>query len=593
MTDNRRWTAFAALAAVVGLSDCTWVSSSSGPSTDGSAGAAGEGGEAAATGGVENPGSGGGAAEDSGGLAGDGGTRRETGGAPSETDGGEPGSGGRSTGGESAGGARTAGAPTGGSSTKGTGGLQQTGGIGQSGGTGGRGEAGGTGGALGGGGTGGTQEPSGGTGGTEPSGGTGGTEPSGGTGGAGTTGGSGGSGGGDAATVHGRVIDFWGHLIPGIPVDVDGTLTQTDENGAFVVQDVSPQYDASLAISLTTRSYGWVYQGLTRRDPTLQVYTGLEKRWGDFTVSQQNGSFDTNRTFTVAFGSPDGSEMHDGIGDNGVTTDTPWYGPAQTTATAHGLLWQYDGTHLPTSYVAYDSRLVALAEDSSAEFELDLTSETIASGNVMGSVVPVTSADRENAAFVRFNTGAMIEVARDSTGPDSFTYLVPTLPNGSISVSASEGNPYSNSFSLAHADGLAGGATATLTLPSPASLVLPASGTTGVTASTPFQFAPGEGSGGAYLVAISSVDYYNALFIVTAEERFTLPTVAQGAYVLMADEVFEWWVETHGNQATVDEMAGPDGCLDSFSLFMDRPAGPRQGDGEFTMAAARSFRTAE
>ena len=114
-----------------------------------------------------------------------------------------------------------------------------------------------------------------------------------------------------------------------------------------------------------------------------------------------------------------------------------------------------------------------------------------------------------------------------------------------------------------------------------------------MTSSTPFQFAPGEGEGGTYLVVIASVNYYTALYVVTAEEQFTLPTVAQGAYVLMSDEVFEWWVETHGKQATVDEMAGPDGFLDAFSWDTDRPAGPHQSDGEFTMSAPYSFTTAE
>jgi hypothetical protein len=608
MTNKRRWTSLAALAAAVGLAGCTWVSKSTGPGTgEGSAGAAGVGDESESTGGAENRGSGGGPAEDGGGPAGGRSSRAETGGSSSAAAGTDAGSGGGTKGEEHTGGADTGGASNGGS---GTGGLQQTGGIEHGGGTSGSEETGGNGGRQTGG-TGGRQtggnggRQTGGTGGSNQSGGTGGGGTGdGGTGGGGTGGGgaggtggagaSGGSGGADATTVHGRVIDFWGHAVAGIPVDVDGTLTQTDQDGAFVVEDVSQKYDASLAILLSTRNYGWVYKGLTRRDPTLQVYRGLEERWGYFTVTPQNGSFATDRTLTLAFGGPDGSGMHDGVAENGVSTSTPWFGPEQTTETAHGLLWQYDeDTELPTSYVAYKSQLVALAEGSPAEFNLDLTSESIAAGNVQGTVVPVTSESRQNSVFVRFNTGAAIEVARDRDGPDSFTYLVPTLPNGSITVSASEGSGFSGAFSLAHADGLAASSTVSLTLPAPPSLTLPGPGTTGVTSSTPFQFAPGEGNGGAYLVVINSVDYYTALFIVTDEERFTLPTVAQGAYVLMSDEVFEWWVETHGQQTTVDEMAGPDGFLDAFSWETDRPAGPRQGEGEFTMSAARSFTTAE
>jgi hypothetical protein len=292
----------------------------------------------------------------------------------------------------------------------------------------------------------------------------------------------------------------------------------------------------------------------------------------------------------VAFGGPDGASTREDVGELGVDSSVPWRGPEQTLMTAHGLLWRFDDTAgLPTSYHAYDFVSIALDIAAPAPFELDLTEEDITAGNIQGTVVPVTANERENMAFVRFDTGAPIEVARDSAGPDTFTYLVPTLPNASVTVAASEGLSYYSPFSLAHADGLAAGAAVELTLPGAATPLLPADGATGVTTETPFSFQSG---GGAHLVVIRSNSYYTALYIVTADQEFTLPTVAQGAYELYADELFEWWVETHGTQATVDEMAAPEGFLDAFSWNTSYPVGPRRGDGQYTMSRPRHLTTA-
>jgi hypothetical protein len=78
--------------------------------------------------------------------------------------------------------------------------------------------------------------------------------------------------------VHGTVIDFWGTPVPNIPVQVGDTLTNTDEDGEFVVEDVAATYDLSLAfefsVNATPRYHGYAFLGLTRRDPTIQVRQG-------------------------------------------------------------------------------------------------------------------------------------------------------------------------------------------------------------------------------------------------------------------------------------------------------------------------------
>lgn len=416
-----------------------------------------------------------------------------------------------------------------------------------------------------------------------------------GTGGAGETGGAAGAAGGDD-TVRGRVIDFWGHPIPNVPVEIGGEVTLTDADGGFTVADVAAEYDASLVVDYlapTRRIYGWVYQGLTRRDPTLQVYTGLPLRDTYFAASFTTVPFEADWNLDLSFGGRDGTSIYEDVGENGIgQTTIEWRGADTTTSTAHGLLWQNDSaTGLPTAYLAYDSVGVALTEASSAEVSLDLTAEAIVSGNLRGEVLG-GAGDRYNAAFVRFTTGAAIEVVHEYEPSSPFSYLVPSLPSSSLTFVAAAGSAYQPPFALAHVDGLAAGQDIEVTIPAPSTLLLPAADAIDVNQETPFQFLASPDSGGAVVVYIKRVDYFDGLFVVTAREELTIPEVVGGAFSLQPGSPYFWWVETHGDQATVDELAGADGFLDAFSLDTSYPLGPRRGSGAYTVSAARNFTTA-
>ncbi len=399
--------------------------------------------------------------------------------------------------------------------------------------------------------------------------------------------------------MRGRLIDFWGHELPGVALEVDGTPTTTDQHGEFEVASVSTEYDVSLVVNAGVErrvTHGWLFQGLTRRDPTLQIYDGLESRSGDFGVEQTGGSFGESRTLTVGLGSPDGSKVVN-VDEGGLGLATMvWRGGSTTVATAHGLLFQADPeTSLPNDYLAYaESSPAVLSVDDAADFALDLTppASSIPTNTLQGSVVPDVGLDRENAVFLRFTSGAAIELARMLSAPDAFSVLVPTISRSSVTVAVSEGGFRDDPFALAHADGLGSGATVALTIPEPSTLLLPLAGATDVTTATPFSFRR-SGGPGAVLVRIQRTDYLDTLNVVTAREEITLPEFSVGALAIRPAETYSWVVETHGDQMTVDELAAPAGFLDAFS-WNDHsvPAGPHRGSGTFTRSAAQYFATA-
>jgi hypothetical protein len=403
-------------------------------------------------------------------------------------------------------------------------------------------------------------------------------------------------------TVRGKLIDFWGHVLPNVAIQIGETLTSSDENGEFVFEDVPATYDVSFHVTFIqynqTRSFGWVFQGLTRRDPTLQVSQGLPLRDGNILVTPDNvTAVAANETISVAIGGDDGNWNIGNVGATGVQTSASWEGGDTTSATAHGLYFQFDeDTDFPTSYLAHDSSLVSL-EDSSeqAQITLNLTPGTLAAGNLQGKVEEASGTERENSVFLRFDSGATIPLLSHSGAEDLFTYLVPTIPNSSITVAASEGDAYYGFYAVAHANGLAASSEdLELVIPTPASLTSPADQLTGVDETTTFAFQSAAANPGPFVVQFENVDttgLYQTLYVVTAEKQLTIPEVLDGGFALQKNKIFEWRVATHGSFGSVDEMAGSTGYLDPFAVEAE-PVGPNLEDGQYTISAARYFTSA-
>lgn len=397
-------------------------------------------------------------------------------------------------------------------------------------------------------------------------------------------------------TVHGRIVDVWGHPLVNVPVQIGEQQEFTDEKGQFTFEDVPATYDVSFVVRPEGEDYGWVFQGLTRRDPTLQVYAGRDQREADVLVKTTGATRGINDTISAAFGTPDGVTEATDITDEavGVHTSPDWRGSATTSGTAHALFWtNNNATKLPSAYKAYQSKLAALSVNTPSDVTFDLTPAPLTVGNVAGSVTPFSDDDRENAVFLRFKSNAFIQVASETTtAPNNFSYLVPQLPDCSVTVMAREGY-YLGPMGLAHRDGLSPGDTSVaLEIPEPAQPLTPASGDDNVTMATKFNFKPSADNDGAFVVWLENFDYYQILFIVTSKTQLTIPEVAGGIFRLDANQFYRWHVETHGDFATVDEMTSAGGFIDEFGSDFSLPVSPKQEDGSYTLSGGFGFTTA-
>jgi hypothetical protein len=466
---------------------------------------------------------------------------------------------------------------------------------GASGGTAGKGGAGGSGGGAGTGGKGGASG-SGGSGGDSGEGGSGNEPSTGGTAGAGMGGSSGagagtaGTGGMPDPTVRGKVVNHWLQPIANVPVMIGDESVTTDEDGEFEIEDVDPTYTVSLVVTHprygATAQYGWIYEDLTRRDPTLQVYEGLYLADASYVYTPTNVPGNTGDIVVAALGGEYGNASFDGA--SARQSSFSWFGPTTVNMHAHGLILQKTDS-LPTSYAGYvaPAAQIAFEEGVQTPWGLDFAgSATVASGNISGAVTSPTTNDRTNGVWVQFNTNASIRVVEhygSSLTPD-FTYLVPNIPTSSITVAAVEGTAFYGAAALAHRDGLAAGATSVgLTIPTPPTQVAPAPGATG-TAETTFSWS---GNQDTYVLRLVSENWYEAIYVVTTRKSVQWPTFPNGFSLRVGDDV-GWRVETHGDYETVDDMTGDTGFMDEFGWSQgDYPEGPNRESGSYSISTGR------
>jgi hypothetical protein len=282
-----------------------------------------------------------------------------------------------------------------------------------------------------------------------------------------------------------------------------------------------------------------------------------------------------------------------------------WEGGTSSPSTFHGLKWLKNATTaLPVTYRSYDSKPLTLMDGVDGAVTLDFTVKTIAGTAITGTVAPLPDTDestngtRTNGMFVRFSSGASIQVVDDTPPANTFSYIAPTLPNATdatMTVAAWEGTSY-GPMGLVHKDNLKPGDDAgTLDIPAPPTFT-PLPQNSGIDETTIFSFKSSPDNAGTFVMAFHSDDTDRVLYIVTTRKKLSIASLA-GEWVLEhaigtdAPVTYDWWIETHGHFATVDDMTGPNGYVDEFSRYYISPVALHQTDGTYTFSAAPQFTT--
>lgn len=388
------------------------------------------------------------------------------------------------------------------------------------------------------------------------------------------------------SAVHGRVVDFWNVPLSGVAVTLGDATKTTDANGAFAFDSAPSEYNVSFVVQQPDLSVGWRYEGLTRRDPTLQAFVGRPKRDTSLLVSS-GVTFASDTHLGVGFGSDNGASFESVTReDEPVITD--WSGLESTLATFHALLWETTDV-LPTSYLGYDTGSIALsASESGQTLALDLsTSGELSTFNVGGSVTAVTGQQRANKLFVRFGEGDSIQVVDELPGPDEFSYLAPSLPEASVTFAAFEGWFAYEPFAVGYRTGLTpGSARADVSIAEMPQQMAPAPGAALALSDVAFRW---QGPSAPVVIKVERELGGERFFIVTRAEEVVFGDFGVGALTLVPGQDYRWQVQYHGAYDSVDEMTASDGFASPFSMDVQLPYGPRAGLGEYAVTASPLF----
>jgi hypothetical protein len=292
----------------------------------------------------------------------------------------------------------------------------------------------------------------------------------------------------------------------------------------------------------------------------------------------------------MTWASPDGSFSTDLDAMNTNYLSAAWSGPSSSSGTAHAILFEVSGSpELPSAYTAHSAQPFTLTDPGTdLPVTFDLAAQQLTTGNVSGTVTGQSN-NRINRVYLRFADNAALELVSTTPSANTFSYLVPNIPDATFTIAAEDqNNGLNQGFAAAYVDNVTAGQTdIALTLPDVPVLDMPGAGKENVDGNTLFQWSS---SAKVFLMCASSDDNYDRACVLTSNKQTKLPLAPVTDFTPAANSNYSWEVEVHGNFASVDDAAGSDGYLSAYAN--GEIDGPARGSGSYANSAFRSFKTA-
>ncbi len=365
-------------------------------------------------------------------------------------------------------------------------------------------------------------------------------------------------------TVTGTVIT--GNQLPAsnAPVVITGRpATVTDANGHFTVTDVAVPYDVTVVSSIQRRSI--TYRGLSRSDPTLTIVlvyvSPTNSAVTSGTVSGGVGyPQPSTRNTAVSFSSPEitrSTTAYTSTSASGAFSLTVgWDGTSTSTGVFRALQW-FVVAGIPGDFDGYGEKAgVALTAGGSIAGQ-SIAMTAVTAENITGTItVPAGFVIANKSLSVVFPDNAMIPLGQDNGAGASFTYVVPAITGATISleVATSKGA----AISYAKQTGILPGSNGiSITLPDAASPILPVSGATNVSTTTPFSWNPVPSV--VYVMVVFGLPGSQEYWVITEGNSGTIPDLTALGLGLPKGASGSWSVRTFGPFANIDAAAATAG----------------------------------
>ncbi len=398
-------------------------------------------------------------------------------------------------------------------------------------------------------------------------------------------------------TVAGKVVDIFGQVRSGLPVKIGSTSANTDSNGNFSISNVTVPYDV-IVIDSAANS-GYLFKGLSRTDPTLQLFAFGGTPDNSATIQGQlSGGVGfpnpADHVSRVIFGSDDGSGgtfMGPAVGPAYGPFTVSWSGNATTNGNLHALQWKRDTNNLPEDYTGYGSQALSISNGgafSSPATDINLSSG-VADTSLSGSAtLPSGYTINSKVLWADWGTNQSLPLLFDSSTGTNFTYTTPNIANTNITARVTADEPSGFGFSAAYVTGLAPNATtASLTVPEIPEQILPVNNAADVTNSTSFSWQPFGGGVHVAFFGVGGTNYY----VITTDSQTTIPDLSAEGLPLPASAGSTWQVVGIAPFADMDAATGPSGYAADFIKAFFGFAAP-ESNGGFGLTFSRNFTTA-
>lgn len=401
-------------------------------------------------------------------------------------------------------------------------------------------------------------------------------------------------GGAEGVTVHGRIVNAWQVPLAQVALTLADQELTTNDAGEFTAYHVHPPYDVTFLVSEVTAggnprtTDGWSFEGVTRSDPTFWVSRAGEI-WSGTATFLVSGTGEPTPTIALGIGVPSGRARGD-VPVNGKVFNFEWSGLFQTTGTAHAISFAADPTSgLPTAYQGYYSTDISGdgSKTSGNKYTLALTppSPPIATNELHGNVTGGSS-DRVNRVWLSFADHAAILLAEQQSASETFSYLIPELPEATVTVYASSGSLSTGAFALAHRSRAALAdleSSLDIALPRPPTLSAPESSET-LTSATVFRWET-ENPVSILTLIQNGPTGLHRIHVVTSEKSASVPESL--SHVLLGPGDAVWIVEAQGLATSLDAATSPTTFIDPFTE--NRTTGPLGADGSYASSTGRTL----
>jgi hypothetical protein len=384
--------------------------------------------------------------------------------------------------------------------------------------------------------------------------------------------------------INGVVVDKYGVPMAGVGVHAQLQVTTTASNGTFSLSGLAVPYDLNLVVGPTAaQKHGYVFKGVTRKDPTLQLVADQAAIAETATIT---GMLPTNALDSAGIvfadlppGTPAAASntIAVGVGAVSYSGDVSWFGGPTVSATLY-VLQTLVVNGAPDGFIAYASTTMPLSGGAASVWDPPPSSSLGNATLTLGLGVSAGYAPAEAAVYLR-PPGAQIAalLAHDVKNvTSSETFTTPVIPQATfvacgVQVPNGSDAGTNGAFGAACTSGLGGDASPTVTLPQATSFVSPPA-SAGIGTTFTFQALPGGVSFVAFGPPGASTTG-DSLYVITTASDVTIPDFSLLGVVVPPGQTYV--AETYGFApfATVDSATGPTG-FDAYLVDLALEQGP-------------------